>query len=708
MLLMQHLWESVVFLLILLGPLPLCLSVIVTLESGKARSSPTHCWLVLLTCWSIIETCIGLFLGFVKQFTPSGVLISELILFLAGLIFFKYVKRQTSSSFSKWLVLTQPLSRHETLIVGAVACVGLALLWRLAAEPITDYDSLMYHLPTMANWYQTASFTMMEQFDPTRGNPAKWKEFVDMNSRFPYNWEVLCALFLIPFKEDFLVAFPNLIAWVLLGLSVYLLCSKIGVSRIPAMASSAFVLTLPLVIYNVHSMHVDLPLGSFFMVSLYLALCYNLTRTLHYFALFLATLGMLAGIKITGLVYGSLLIGVLALMEGKFILLERPINPASRPKKFVTVFVITGIFCLLSLGGFWYLRNLIETGNPLAYVRVQLGNFIIFPGPMGFTELRTTSLLYLFDPGNLSHWETLLRQVKSWLDVPFLAMALHVLLLPIAIRTGHRQMRNEHLVGLLALVIITGLLHWITPFSGNDGSNRPLSPWIGQQFRFAFPFLGALAVGAGAGATVLRTRDEAMVAVVLISSVLAMTETLTLYIGVALLLGWGMYEAIGWIRPNKSVPIFLELSGRVIAIFILVGFIAAATFLARQKREVRRGQVYGGIVEYIENHIGLNETIGYLLSHRSYLFYGKKLNRRVLYVPSQHWYLSEWLGVLQRQGVSVVAVGPLVEEGWKSRRELPWLQDPDGPFIRVFGQDPGRETVLYRLKSSQTRAAHEG
>ncbi len=45
----------------------------------------------------------------------------------------------------------------------------------------------------------------------------------------------------------------------------------------------------------------------------------------------------------------------------------------------------------------------------------------------------------------------------------------------------------------------------------------------------------------------------------------------------------------------------------------------------------------------------------------------------------------------------MVAVGA-VDVGQTSK-ELSWLEDTNGPFIRVSGQDYHRESVLYRFRS---------
>lgn len=689
---MQHLWELIIFLAILLGPLPLCLSLILITESGQERPTLSHCVLVLLVGWCIIETCIGLLLGIVQRLTLSAVLMSELFSFLAGITFYAYIRRHIPSfSFRNLLRLSQPLSNIKVLILGAIFFVGASLLERLVTQPIFEYDSLAYHLPVMAKWYQEASFTMLDQLHQI--------------SRYPYNWEVLCTLFLMPFREDFLVACPNLIAWALLGLAVYLLSIKIGASRIYSMASSFLVLTLPILIEQVNTMRVDIPFAAFFMVSLYFVVLYDQTQSFSYFALLLATLGMLCGIKTSGLVYGFLLVAVLTLMRVRSILLHKSKNSIFRLCRFAIPFGVASVFCLLLLGGFWYLRNLIEIGNPIGYINIQIGDVVIFPGNLKFTErIRRTTLASLFELTNPLHWKVLVEQVNIQLHVPFMAMTLQALLLPLTFVAGQRRTKKEHLMGLVILLIGTGFLYWITPYSGDNGQNQwQITPWIGGPMRYAFPFMAVLGITAATGASTVQIRDECIMAIVMFSlGSIPGTSILyvALYMVFALLLNWRFFGVIGRIISIASVPRKgVRLAGRVVITTIFAGVIVATTFVAREVRDVRRSEVYGDVFEYTTTNVSRDEVVGYLASHRSYFLYGKGLNRRVLYVPSESDDFSEWVDVLQERKVSIVAIGPL-RETWKSRREVGWLENTGGPFVRILGQDPNVEPVLYRLKSS--------
>src|SRR5262249_46407118 len=136
------------------------------------------------------------------------------------------------------------------------------LVLRIATTPITDFDSLAYHLPVMAKWYQTQRFAMLEEFYTT----------VHRTSYYPHGWEALSALFILPFGEDFVVALPNVVASLLFAVAVYVPALAVGARRVPALAFALLVATAPIVRKHVTTMHVDLALAAYFMAGVALAL----------------------------------------------------------------------------------------------------------------------------------------------------------------------------------------------------------------------------------------------------------------------------------------------------------------------------------------------------------------------------------------------------------------------------------------------------
>jgi hypothetical protein len=672
-------------------------------ERGRKQTGLAHGWLILMTGWCLIQTAVGLLLGISQSLSLGSVITSALVVGGVGIIACALLRRRGASlNFGNLLRCVQPLNHSERWMVGAMSFLAAALLWRVATRPITDWDSLSYHLPAMAKWYQTKSLTMPD---------------ADQISRYPYNWEVLCALFLMPFREDFLAAVPNVLSWGMMGLAVYCLSLQVGATRLRSMAAACLVLTLPHVIENVNTMHIDLPFAAFFMAGLYFAVLFHRTRNVAHCALFLTSLGMLCGIKMSGPVYAALLFGVWVLME--VFLRQSAIRPF-QSLDIALLSVLSGLGFLL-LGGYWYVRNYSEVGNPFGLLKMQVAGVTMFPGSLDMDKIRRTTIASLFEPTNFAHWTILLGRIKNGLHFPFLVMGLHTLALPLAFALGRKGIKAAHLVGLMGLLLSTGFLYWTTPYSGTStAGGTELTPWIGQAFRYAFPFMGVMGVAAAVGATTWRTWDAAMVASVLLSGLLCMTHVadsrkiLLAYVAVVLLLGW---KRLGM---TIHLPKQMKPTAQMVAFAVCAALLFGATLVARKRRDAQRQPIYGEVITYLQERVRPEETIGYVHSQRVYLFYGKGFNRQVVPLPSGVTDFPQWLDALRQQRVAIVAVGPGPQpEGWKSIsdmrtalasdpasqrqfKELVWLENPDGPFVRVCGQNPGREPLLYRFKDTRS------
>jgi hypothetical protein len=751
MLIVQHFWEFLLFLIVLLAPLPLCISLFLSGESEIESFHFSHSLLVMLTCWCLTEVGISLSLGAIGQFNFNALIVAGLSVLIAGLSILLSIQRHRLQLFAQNLRLFQPrIDRLEMLVIGSVSFVSVILLERLATRPIVNYDSLWYHLPTIARWYQEGSFVRLDEFTHT-GDLV-----TDAISYYPYNWDLLCSLFLMPFREDFLLAFPNLIAWIILGLSIYLIGIRLGAKRFYAMAGSSLVLTLPLLLSHINTLHVDLPFAAFFMVGLYFAILYDQTRSFLSLILFMASLGMLFGIKTSAIGYGALLIALLVLIGAKHSFSKK----LNRQAKFSIYLFIFGLFCLFFVGGFWYLRNLIDVGNPLGIIKVQIAGIQLFPGSLDMDSLRQTSLANLFKLTNFSHVTIMGLQALVRLQLPFIAMMLQViLLLPYILFVRQKQIKKEYLIGILLLLLGTGVLYWKTPFSGTNqliplGS---IKPYIGQQARFAFPFLSILGVGGAVVATTTKTRGSSVAIIVVISSILGVvsssffdiirTETaikakggwaskildsfrtdpgeatrkltdiviganildvvlyLVIYIVVISLLYWFLFSNISRLKflPNFH-RIFGQLKKGMLA-SVLIGLLITASFVAREKRDLLRADFFGDIYQYLNTSIDQNDKIGYILSYRSYIFYGKDLDKKVFYTPSKSDNLSQWLDELHQKGINVVAVGPLeAKMGWQQSKELRWLDTADGVFTHIFGEEAEKDPMLYRLNEKHSLA----
>src|SRR5262249_3575434 len=121
-----------------------------------------------------------------------------------------------------------------------------------------------------------------------------------------------------------------------------------------------------------------------------------------------------------------------------------------------------------------------------------------------------------------------------------------------------------------------------------------------------------------------------------------------------------LLAAIGWgIWSRQAVPLRFTRSRMIAAVcvFLVVGTLLTA--VARARRERERVQVYGSFYSYLEQHAPARDPVAYLHSVRSYLFYGRRIERSLVYAPlAATQSLDEWLAALRRQHIRIVAIGP--------------------------------------------------
>ncbi|MBW4681920.1 MAG: hypothetical protein KME19_17655 [Microcoleus vaginatus WJT46-NPBG5] len=739
MLIAQHLWDLILFLIILGAPIPLCLSIALLNQRERNQSSFSHFLLVAITSWIIIKISLALLLGILQKLTLGSVIFLDGVIFIAGLIFVLYLRRyHFSISLKELLNFSRPLHKLELLIIGTLSFVGLIALERLATIPITDYDSLWFHLPLIARWYQTGSLTLL---DPA-GN---WIFDHEQARVYPYNWQLLSTTFLMPFREDFLVAFPMLIAWVLLGLSVYLLSIKLGATRIYAMAASSLILTFPIILNHLNTSHVDMPFTSVFMVGLYLAFSYHQSRSIAEISLFLASIGLLLGMKIVGPIYAAILVIVFLSLEIRsFHIKNIKLDYFSRS------ILALGIFCLAFLGGFWYLKNFLYSqnyANKIEDFKIASANLTILPGLFKISEVQKSSLAFQFDPTNISHWQTLGIQLIVRLQIPFIAMSWQVLLLPYGFIKGKNKIKNKNFIYLITLLIGTGLLYLNTPYSSGTSGEEPgqLSALLGYNLRYGFPFFSLLGVAAAVSTTLRQSRQKVIVAIVIISGIAGIlsstlfdtirnaffsevlvgsanqlldnfkispiqTATIALSALRAEILNVIIYIILLpliiylLLRLNlfKSSLLarfinFFKLLNRQSFVALCLCLIVGATWVAREKRDDARTEMYNGIYEYMETHIDTHEKFAYMLSRRSYLFYGRNLNRTVWHIPFDPKQSSQVLDELRQREISFLGVGPLQKEDKADKQAIAWLKSSEKSLIRGFGTQLNLGPAIYRL-----------
>lgn len=540
--------------LIWLGPIPLAVWLVSRHQSAQEKSAIAKLLLSILTLWCLGQIVLGLALGSLHQFALRPVLAIETTLAIAGLLLLCSSPKSRASLQQWWNSLTQPqLQPGEIFMLVALGFTTLVLLQRIAAQPFTSYDTLWYHGPIVARWYQTASFS---QLDPL-GN---WiLEHPDAQG-YPYNWHVLLVFFLLPWGQDIFMAVPMLLAWVMLGLSSYLLGRQGGAERFYALAGAILVLVMPFLLSHVTTLQIDLPLAAIYTVSLYYLVAYHQTRQGWHAFLCLASAGLMVGIKTTGIVYAVLLLGLHGLTMALARLqalqaINTQADPSSHnrqcPANTISfnwskprtraVFIWLGISVGLGLSGFWYLSNSLSTASLSTARLVAAGVGVpLQTQPSPYAEAVSTLQRLVewsidYHASSLAgqfhwqtHWAVVSSQALARLQLPLLALLGSVLLVPYAWIKSPKGQSGQRLLMFTCLLIATFLLYWNTPYTAGSkysAGGNGIGPLMGDSMRYGFPTLGLLGAVAAISATHMRLPTRWVTVTVLISSILGIASS---------------------------------------------------------------------------------------------------------------------------------------------------------------------------------------
>ncbi len=655
----------ITLLLILGGPLPLCRAISVRALPPWSTTVGEQ-WLAVALLWLALQLSGTTLLAASGYFTLAGLFVWQCLLLGIGLYW------QASLPMRPNLRLRLSLPRWTALFV------TLLLFGNLLSQPITDYDSLYYHLPFVANLHATGGLTTA-----TVATVVAW---------YPFGWETLAALFVLPLQQDLLVTLPNLLVWGSWGVALYCLARRLGAS--PAAAGSAvlLLLTQPLVIDQLNTVRVDLAIAAFFTMGLAFALLYHQTRRQGNLLLALLCLPLLAACKSSGLIYGLLL---LLILGACWLRQMRPLINHSDLRALGAVLGLTA-----AAASFWYLNNWYYNGNPLGAVAIQLGSWTLFPGALTSEALRRTMLLSIFNPGDLAHWRALGMQLWQQGGIAGAMLGILTLCLCWPRRRRRWQWRAVGALALLGSLLVA--IYWVTPYSGDDGSYgyQLTAQWLGQSFRFALAASAVLALLAALGGSQLPGRLRWLPHLGSLLGLLGLAQRSTLYllavtVFILLVAGWfGLSRQHRLLSLRNRLQSFVTTYPQLLVVGAVLLLWGGALAL-QPLREQRRLHAYGELPQVVTRISPQPTTIAALYSHQSYLAAGTRLQHRVVQAPltlRTAAELQHWLG---QQAIDFVIIGPLRPE-WQAEALVVELATI-APFDLIYDGSPNHPQ-FYALK----------
>ncbi|WP_166239352.1 hypothetical protein [Paenibacillus turpanensis] len=251
-------------------------------------------------------------------------------------------------------------SQPWVLILGAIAAAEILLAVFLAyLLPSSDWDSLYYHLVSIAAWMQNGEIGIVPY--------ALWSNVYPINSELYYSWYVIF------FGHDRYVN-AGQIALALLGAGATSgIARAAGIGRYASAAAGFIWLLTPIVVSQLRTNYVDVAFAAVFLASFYFTVQYVKQPSMVYAVLAGLAGGTALGMKSSGVAY----IGLLALL---LFIHSIVLGLAGRRQREGLRNSLLYLIPLAVLGGIWYIRTWVVYGNPIYPFEVKILGHVLFAG----------------------------------------------------------------------------------------------------------------------------------------------------------------------------------------------------------------------------------------------------------------------------------------------------------------------------------------
>jgi hypothetical protein len=496
-------------------------------------------------------------------------------------------------------------------MLGAAALVLGRLVYGLRNPP-ADVDSVLYHMPMVAHWAATGGLGAA-RFEPQQ-----------IASYYPGNVEVLSLGFAWLVGRETLMTVPGVLALGLLALALRGLSLEAGARRTVAEALALALACAPGVVQLTLGLRVDNVLAAWFAVALVFALRARRTAARGDVEVALCALGLLAGCKATGPAFAVFVLVAYVAGRSAGARLQ-----AVRSCRF-------GLATLVLAGGFWMLRNVVASGNPVYPAPVNLGMWAL-PGLAAHADLATTSQFARWRAG-LPGQLTLANEWRFFGPLAPLLLVAAFGGVTTLLRSRREAERRTTLVLLAGVALATLLLTWLQPFSGAIPPEVPGGTYSfsSDNVRYLLPTLVALLPIAAIG---LSQLPVAVVVLVVCAAALPGLVPRANHLAPALVVVAvaGLAWSQRWRLPGSNALWNAGAVAAAIAIF------AGAVTLVDPLRERAADRAYDATVEQFD---GVPSTVARAVCTESagkpiavagamsvWALYGRDLRGRPEYVP---------------------------------------------------------------------------
>ncbi|HEX8066662.1 MAG TPA: phospholipid carrier-dependent glycosyltransferase [Thermoleophilaceae bacterium] len=562
---------------------------------------------------------------------------------------------------------------------GALALWLVASAWNRTVLPPEGIDTLTFHLPNVGEWIRSGTVWRVDQFSPllTNGN-------------YPQNGDLAFLAVVLPWRSDWLAGAVNPVFVALAAAAVYALAVEIGATRPAAILGGSLFAALPVVglAANGEAMTDSLMLAALGAGALFLL---RHERGAPRSELWLAglALGLAFGTKWYAVWAVAAIAAVWAGARGR-----------GRASLLRDGAALAGLVALA--GGFWLLRNLVESGNPVFPIEVGALGATIFDAPRDVIRECSgwTIAHYLGDGGVWS--ARILPAYRETYALPGAAIGLGLVgAAALAVRGGARSPRGAARGGRGAVVAglaATGLLaagYALTPYSAFGPEGDPIL--VGANARYLMPALlvaAPLAAWALSRAGPLRLPLELAAAAAVAEGIDRAFEV-PLHVVAAVLAALAALAGAAWTVERLAARAPRRAIVRAVAATALLAAVAAAGH-ARQ-REFHEGRYESGdaAIAWIARNAPGGHRVGlagsWSVNGRSPVWpaFGERVGNEVDYVgPTVRHLLREhrsragWAADVRRRRIDLLLVG---RGGYSRECPVPGQLSDDDRWAREEG-----------------------
>ena len=272
-------------------------------------------------------------------------------------------------------------------VVVGILTTGLVVAFML---PPSGYDTLWYHLPSVAYW-----------LDRDRVTTASFSAII---GRYPANIELFWLHGAAFFHTSRVVVLSNVVPTILLGFGTRALGRSLGLGRRDAALAGTLMVLTPMVLAQTVTRSVDAGTTGFVVAAAAFAAAATDAAQHGHRSLFLRlsalaglAAGLAAGSKLTGVLPGVALVGWLSVVAAR-----------ARLRHGVVLVLVVASGSFVALSSAWYIRNTVIDHNPVSPFTLNLAGVEVFHGYESPTGLSPP-------PASIAGLSKPVQLVRGWL-----------------------------------------------------------------------------------------------------------------------------------------------------------------------------------------------------------------------------------------------------------------------------------------------------